>query len=226
MVSIGPYTFSPTDAARTVANADVLWAQLVPGADDAALVEDLRPQVTGDVDADLPVVWAALQAVGPALRAAGRLPTGEGLVAQLNTSDGGVPKRPVTEVEVDWTGVVGDRQRNRNHHGRPWQALCLWSAEVIGAFAADGHPIAPGAAGENVTVTGLDWTAVRPGGRLRLGAVVAELSAWAVPCRHNAPWFADGDFNRMHHDRGPVSRIYATVLEPGTIRTGDPVLLD
>ncbi len=226
MVTIGPYTFSSTDAARTVADADVLWAQLVPDEDGAALVEHLRPRLSGDVETDLVAVWAALQAVGPALRTAGRLPTGTGVVAQLNTSDGGVPKRPVTEVEVDFGGAVGDRQRNRTHHGRPWQALCLWSTEVIEAFAADGHPIAPGAAGENVTIRGLDWTTVRPGGRLRLGTVVAELSAWAVPCRHNAQWFADGDFNRMHHDRGPVSRIYATVLEPGTIRTGDPVLLD
>ena len=90
---------------------------------------------------------------------------------------------------------------------------------------AAGHPIAAGSAGENVTVRGLDWADVRPGTRLRMGTVLCEISAWALPCKHNARWFADGDFNRMHHERGPVSRAYATVLEPGGIRTGDPAVL-
>lgn len=146
-------------------------------------------------------------------------------MVQLNRSDGGVPKTPVATVTVDWGGVVGDRQRNREHHGRPWQALCLWSAEVVDAFAAEGHPIGYGSAGENVTLRGLDWAQVRPGGRLRMGEVLCELSAWAVPCRHNARWFHDRRFERIHHDRGPVSRVYATVLEPGTIRAGDSALL-
>jgi MOSC domain-containing protein YiiM len=30
----------------------------------------------------------------------------------------------------------------------------------------------------------------------------------------------------MHHDRGPVSRVYATVLEPGTVRVGDAAILE
>ena len=111
------------------------------------------------------------------------------------------------------------------HHGRPWQALCLWSGEVIDAFAADGHPVAPGAAGENVTIRGLDWSAVRTGVRFRMGTVLAEASLWALPCKTNAGWFLGGDFEVMHHDRGPVSRMYATVIEPGEIASGDAVHL-
>ena len=38
------------------------------------------------------------------------------------------------------------------------KALCLYSFEVIEAWPADGHSIVPGAAGENVTVRGVDWT--------------------------------------------------------------------
>jgi hypothetical protein len=30
----------------------------------------------------------------------------------------------------------------------------------------------------------------------------------------------------MHHERGPVSRVYATVLSGGEVRTGDPVVLE
>jgi len=154
-------------------------------------------------------------------------PTQRGAVAQLNVSDGGVPKRPVESVTVGVRGVVGDRQEARKHHGRPLQALCLWSAEVIAALQAEGHPIAPGMAGENVTLSGLDWSTLRPGAQLRIGDVLAEVSAWATPCAKNADWFVDRDFNRMSHDLHPgSSRAYAWVREPGSIRTGDQVIVE
>ena len=39
-------------------------------------------------------------------------------------------------------------------------------------------------------------------------------------------WFAGGDFEAMHHERGPVSRVYATVLTPGSVAVGDAVVLE
>ena len=42
----------------------------------------------------------------------------------------------------------------------------------------------------------------------------------------NKRWFIDGDYSVMHHERGPVSRVYATVLEPGDITTGDSAILE
>ena len=154
-------------------------------------------------------------------------PTQEGSVVQLNVSDGGVPKRPVDVAEVGDRGLMGDRQASRQHHGRPLQALCLWSLEVIEALQREGHPIAPGSAGENITVSGIDWATLRPGTQLLVGDVLAEISAWAEPCKKNAPWFSDGDFRRMQHARHPGwSRAYAWVREPGTLRTGDPVVVE
>lgn len=148
-----------------------------------------------------------------------------GAVSGLFTSGGGVPKLPVASIEVRSDGVVGDRQKTRRHHGRPWQALCLWSEESVRRLAAEGHPIEPGSAGENISVSGLDWATARPGTRMRLGPeVVAELSVFALPCRQNAHWFLDGDFMRMHHDRQPgISRIYASVLQGGRVTVGDEV---
>jgi MOSC domain-containing protein YiiM len=151
----------------------------------------------------------------------------EGRVARLHASGGGVPKLPVTSSEVGRRGMAGDRQATRRHHGRVWQALSLWSAEVIDALRAEGHPIAPGCGGENVTVAGLDWGRLRPGGHVRLGGVVAELSAWADPCTALAPCLLDRDVNRVAHDEHPGwSRLYATVLKPGAIRVGDPVIVE
>jgi hypothetical protein len=226
MQTIGPYRFSATDAERTVASIPVIWELLAQGR-DASVIEPLRPSVTGDITVDLPLAWEAMLASGPALRAAGQLPARtEGRVDALHRSDGGVPKLPADRVEVGFSGVVGDRQATRQHHGRPWQALCIWSTEVIDAFAAAGHPLAAGSAGENITVSGLPWADVRPGVRLRIGGVLCEVSSFAVPCKQNAQWFVDGAFTLMHHDRGPVSRVYATVLEPGGIAVGDTAILE
>ncbi|MDX1691769.1 MAG: MOSC domain-containing protein [Acidimicrobiia bacterium] len=158
------------------------------------------------------------------LRQAGQVASsGSGSVVQLNRSGGGVPKLPVSEGTVGPRGLEGDAQATRRHHGRPWQALCLWSAEVVDAFAADGHPIAYGSAGENMTIGGLDWSDVQPGVRLRVGSALAEVSAYALPCSTNSRWFLDGDHALMHHERGPVSRVYAWVREPGAVATGDEV---
>ena len=172
--------------------------------------------------AELDAAWCGIRAVGDELRRAGVVATaGSGMVVQLSASKGGVPKLPVETAGVDWTGLVGDGQASRQHHGRPWQALSLWSREVIAGFAADGHALRPGAAGENITLGGLDWAKVRPGVRMRIGSVRCEVSCYALPCSKNAQWFAGGDYELMSWERGPVSRVYATVIEPGSISTGD-----
>lgn len=151
-----------------------------------------------------------------------------GTIHQLNVSGGGVPKLPVDEAEVGFRGLVGDHQDDRVHHGRPFQAVCLYGLDVIEALQAEGHPIQSGSVGENVTVAGLDWSTLRPGARVALGDdLLLELSSYAIPCAKNAPWFTGGDFRRMAQDRHPGwSRIYGTVLRPGTLHPGDPVVVE
>lgn len=148
-------------------------------------------------------------------------------IHQINVSDGGVPKLPVDRAAVHVDGMEGDRQADRKHHGGPDQTLCLYSLEVIEMLQAEGHPIAPGSAGENLTIAGLDWAAGAPGQRYRIGDVpVIEITDVATPCAKNAQWFADGRFSRMSDTRHPgASRWYAKVLTPGIVAAGDPVLL-
>jgi MOSC domain-containing protein YiiM len=111
-------------------------------------------------------------------------------------------------------------------HGGIERALCLWSLEVIEALNAEGHQLFAGAAGENVTIAGLDWDQVVPGSFLKLGdTVVCMITRYTTPCRTNARWFERGDFNRMHQNLFPgSSRVYARIVEGGTIHPGDPVL--
>lgn len=148
-----------------------------------------------------------------------------GSIHQISISDGGVPKLPIERATVTAIGILGDRQRDLAHHGGPNRALCLYSLEVIESFQGEGHPIQPGSAGENVTVTGIDWAAIIPGTRMLLGPEVQiEITSYTTPCASNAPWFTDGGFSRMLQSRHPgMSRVYARVLQGGTIETGDEV---
>ncbi len=57
--------------------------------------------------------------------------------------------------------------------------------------------------------------------------MAAEVSSYSIPCQKNAQWFADGVFDRIHHERHPGwSRLYATVLRPGRIEVGDAVVVE
>jgi MOSC domain-containing protein YiiM len=153
--------------------------------------------------------------------------TAAGVVVQLSSSDGGVPKLPVAQAAVTGNGFGSDRQADRANHGRPWQAVCLWSAEVIEGLQAEGHPIGFGSAGENVTVRGLDWATVTPGLHLQVGTALLHVTSFAIPCAKNAQWFSDGWFRRLAHDVRPgKSRVYASVVSDGVVSQGDAVITE
>ena len=149
-------------------------------------------------------------------------------VFQINVSDGGVPKLPVPDAYIGERGIEGDRQRNFKIHGGPDRAVCLYSLEQIQALQAEGHSIAPGLLGENITLVGLDWAHIGLGDRVRIGeAVLLEMTSYTTPCKANAQWFSDQRFQRIWHQDYPGwSRLYARVLCEGIVRTGDRVTLD
>ena len=60
--------------------------------------------------------------------------------------------------------------------------MSIYSLELIEQLQLEGHPIAPGTAGENVTVRGVDWREVVPGRRLSLGEAEIEVTSFALPC--------------------------------------------
>lgn len=151
----------------------------------------------------------------------------EGVVFQINVSRGGVPKTPIEEADVDYRGITRDSQADKRYHGSPGQALCLYAVEKLAELAAEGHHIGPGSTGENITLYGVDWSLITPGRQLRIGdEVLIEVTDYASPCKKNARWFKDGNFNRINHALHPGwSRVYARVLDIGHIKTGDRVVL-
>jgi MOSC domain-containing protein YiiM len=150
-----------------------------------------------------------------------------GTIVQVSVSTGGVPKRAVATARVTPLGLEGDAHRDTEHHGGPERAVCLYALEAIEALRAEGHPIAPGTIGENVTVAGLDWAAVTPGAHLLLGErVLLRVTRYTSPCLNIASAFRDGDYARVAQKRHPGwSRVYTRVLRPGVIRPGDAVRL-
>ena len=130
--------------------------------------------------------------------------------------------------EVTQTGLVGDKQKTAVVHGGPEAALCLYSLERILALQAEGHPIYPGAAGENLTIAGLDWDTLTPGTRLRLGQdVLIEVTRYTTPCNAITDLFVDNQKSRILQDKHPGwSRVYARVLQPGIIYPGAKVYFE
>lgn len=148
-------------------------------------------------------------------------------IFQINASQGGVPKYPIFEAEVNERGLTADAHSNMKVHGGPERALCLYALERIIALQEEGHTIFPGSTGENITVADLDWETVAPGARLALGdEVVVEITRYTTPCSNIVASFLGRDSSRMSQEKHPGwSRVYARVLRPGRIRVSDAVTI-
>jgi len=152
--------------------------------------------------------------------------TAEGRVESINTSGGGVPKTGVFEGLITEQGLDGDRQQNLRIHGGPDRAISLYSLDIIRALQREGHPIAVGSAGENLTVSGLDWSRVVPGTEIEIGEVRLLITKYATPCESIADSFLGRDATRISQKLHPGwSRVYCRVLSGGLVRIGDPVNL-
>ena len=152
----------------------------------------------------------------------------DGRLLHVNVSDGGVPKMPVEAARITRNGVEGDRQREVTVHGGPHRAVSILGIEAIRRVAAEGHPIAPGTTGENLTTEGFDVSTLMPGTRLSIGEeVVLEISQPANPCRTIRHSFADLRFGRLSIRANETdSRMYARVVREGTLHPGDRIRLE
>jgi len=148
-----------------------------------------------------------------------------GRVVQVNLSPGGVPKTAVPEARVGRLGLDGDDHHDDTVHGGPLRAVCLFAVEAIERLRAEGHPIEPGAVGENITTEGFELADLQVGARLAIGdEVLLELTSPALPCDTIAAAFRDrkpGRISALGHPHD--SRIYARVLREGVVRRDDPI---
>ena len=121
-------------------------------------------------------------------------------------------------------GLDGDRQRNLQYHGGRDRAIVLFSLDVIHALQQEGHPIAVGTTGENLTVSGMDWPSLAPGIELQIGDVRLHITSYAAPCETIGPSFLKRNFPRISQKVHPGwSRLCARVLTGGLVRIGDAI---
>ena len=140
------------------------------------------------------------------------------ILAQINVSDGGMPKLPVVQAQVTVNGIVGDRQRTLNIHGGPNRAICLYSEELYQWLHEQGVAVVNGQIGENFTTRGLDLPTLKTGDRLRIGGCIIEITEVRVPCSQLKKW--DVDLPEIIIGR---SGWMAKVVKEGTVRPGDTI---
>lgn len=143
--------------------------------------------------------------------------------------DSAIAKTPLEgPVAIGPTGLAGDEQADRVHHGGREKALHHYPADHYPAWRAElgDHPLlaAPGGFGENIATTGLVESEVCIGDRFRLGTALVEVSQGRQPC-----WKLDHHFQRP----GVLARVVSTrhsgwyyrVLESGQVVAGDTIAL-
>jgi MOSC domain-containing protein YiiM len=157
-----------------------------------------------------------------------------GSVLQISISRGGVPKRAIPEGDVTPLGIAGDSYNHPQIHGGPRQAVLLVSSEAIDELTALGYPLYPGALGENITTLGVDRTQWRTGQRWRVGQAVVELTKPRAPCEtlsvygtgiQRAVYDAQVKAGDPSSPRWALAGFYASVVQPGIVRPGDPISL-
>jgi MOSC domain-containing protein YiiM len=158
-----------------------------------------------------------------------------GQIIQINTSRGGIPKRPVPEVLVTPLGLEGDSWSHPEIHGGPRQAVLLIAAEAIDELIFRGYPLYYGALGENLTTRGLDRTQLRFGQRIRAGQALLELTKMRAPCATldvYGPTIKQEIYDKRvkagdyASPRWGLSGFYASVIEPGLVRVNDIITVE
>lgn len=149
----------------------------------------------------------------------------EKLVIGSREIDTAVRKRPtLEEVEVSWTGIVGDSIGDKEHHGGFNRALHCFSTEhyrYFGGLISGDIPDKPWV-GENLTFGNYTDSIARIGDKLRIGSCVVEVSMPTERCA--IPGTSVG---LPKLTKWMISSLrtgfYMRVMEPGKMRYGDSV---
>jgi len=129
-------------------------------------------------------------------------------------------------VRIESAGVVGDFIGDSNHHGGPDQAVYLYGNEDYGWWSEQlGRRLSPGTFGENLTISGLAVSSLNIGDRLRVGAVVLEVTDPRIPCSTLARRMGDFKFTVTFRDAERPGA-YCRVLQPGDVEAGTDVAVE
>jgi len=141
-----------------------------------------------------------------------------------------IAKRPVAEkLVLTPTGLAGDEQADRRHHGGPEKAVHHYPAEHYECWRERLPDIDPtrfetGGFGENLSTRGLTEATVCIGDRFGLGTAVIEVSQARQPCWKLNLRFGRADMAEQVQQSG-MTGWYYRVIEPGQVSPDDRLTL-
>ena len=128
-------------------------------------------------------------------------------------------KQPVSgPVTIDKNGLVGNEVAN---HKNALYAFCAENYDYWNQRLQPSEPWQHGTLGENLTLQGIDESAVNIGDLFKIGPVVQQVSGCRAPCE-NLLWRVQQPSSFLHpYQESGRSGIYLEVLETGVIQAGD-----
>jgi len=139
-----------------------------------------------------------------------------GRVVSVNMSEEkGTIKKPVSEITITESGVLGDA-----HSGDWHRQVSILSEERIEQFSSEvGRQIKPGEFAENITTRGIDIRSVAVLDRFRIGSAELEVTQIGKVCH--------GDTCAIYREVGacimPGEGVFCRVVKGGTVKKNDEI---
>ena len=129
--------------------------------------------------------------------------------------------RGIQKSSVNSAVLIENHGIEQDAHAGDWhRQVSLLSYEKIQEFNARGAEVIDGAFGENLIVSGIDLAALPIGTRMRCGDAELEVTQIGKECHSHC---------QIYHKMGecimPRQGIFARVIQGGTIRKGDEIIL-
>jgi MOSC domain-containing protein YiiM len=127
--------------------------------------------------------------------------------------------RVLTRVQVNVSGLEGDHYAGSSGN----RSITLIQHEHLACIASLLHinQVQPGQLRRNLVISGINLLALK-NRSFKVGPVLLEMTGACHPCSRMEQTFGTGGYNAVRGHGG----ITARVLEPGTIRLGDPVRVE
>jgi MOSC domain-containing protein YiiM len=138
-----------------------------------------------------------------------------------------IVKEPVEgKCRIEGVNLTGDDQADRTVHGGPSKAIYAYSIEDYAWWSQQlGRELTPGTFGENLTLEGVDASALPIGERWRAGTALLEVSEPRIPCFKLAWRMQSPTFPKQF---GKAMRFgtYFRIIEEGDVQAGSVMTLE
>ncbi|MDA8325708.1 MAG: hypothetical protein M0033_05765 [Nitrospiraceae bacterium] len=141
-----------------------------------------------------------------------------GILADLCVSERkGVPKKTVDSARfIENFGIETDAHAGAGAH----RQVSLLASESIGKMRKSGLTLRHGAFAENITTSGLDLLALKPGERIIIGKdILLEITQIGKDCHKKCAIYYTAGYCIM-----PTEGVFARVLKGGMAKKGDEII--